>query len=82
MTTTTANAGPLRIGLVQMTATRDIDENVAAACGMIREAAAKGARYVQTPEVTTQMELDRERLFALIEPEQGNACLLYTSRCV
>ena len=75
MTTTTANAGPLRIGLVQMTATRDIDENVAAACGMIREAAAKGARYVQTPEVTTQMELDRERLFALIEPEQGNAAL-------
>lgn len=75
MTTTTANAGPLRIGLVQMTATRDIDENVAAACGMIREAAAKGARYVQTPEVTTLMELDRERLFALTEPEQGNAAL-------
>ena len=75
MTTPTANADPLRIGLVQMTATRDIDENVAAARDMIREAAAKGARYVQTPEVTTLMELDRERLFSLIGSEPGNAAL-------
>lgn len=75
MTTPSATAGPFRIGLVQMTATRDVDENVAAARAMIDEAAAKGARYVQTPEVTTLMELDRERLFAITEPEPGNAAL-------
>jgi predicted amidohydrolase len=67
--------GTLRAGLVQMTATRDIAANVAAVSALVREAAGKGARYVQTPEVTTLMELDRERLFSLVGPEAGNAAL-------
>ncbi len=35
----------------------------------MREAAAGGARYVQTPEMTNIMELDRTRLLAAIKPE-------------
>lgn len=70
-----ASSGALRVGLVQMTATRDLGRNISDASGFIREAAAKGARYVQTPEVTTLMELDRDRLLAITGPEQGNAAL-------
>jgi len=54
---------------------RTVAANVAAASALIREAAAGGADYVQTPEVTTLMELDRERLFAACQPEQGNEAL-------
>ena len=56
---------------------RDVQANLAAATALIEEAAAAGAQYVQTPEVTTLMELDRERLFAQIQPEAGNAALAH-----
>ena len=48
-----------RAGLVQMRSGRDVQANLAAATALIEEAAAAGAQYVQTPEVTTLMELDR-----------------------
>ena len=64
-----------RAGLVQMCSGRDVERNVRDATALIREAAAGGASYVQTPEVTTLMELDRERLFALTLPEPGNPSL-------
>lgn len=75
--TTASRTATFRAGLVQMCATRDPDRNVADATTLIREAASLGARYVQTPEVTTLMELDRNRLFSLIEPEDGNAALIH-----
>lgn len=71
----TGTATRLRAGLVQMTACRDVGANVATACALIRQAASEGATYVQTPEVTTLMELDRERLFAAIAPEARSAPL-------
>jgi deaminated glutathione amidase len=61
-----------RIGLVQMCTGRDVDRNVEDASALIREAAGKGAHYVQTPEITTLMEMDRARLFAALRPEEGN----------
>lgn len=64
-----------RAALVQMTATRDVADNVAMASELVREAAARGAHYVQTPEVTTLLELDRERLFKSVAPESGNTAL-------
>lgn len=64
-----------RAALVQMRSGRDIAVNVADACALIGKAAAGGAQYVQTPEVTTLMELDRERLFAQTGPEIGNTAL-------
>ncbi|MCH9765595.1 MAG: carbon-nitrogen hydrolase family protein [Alphaproteobacteria bacterium] len=64
-----------RAGLVQMCSGRDVDRNVKDAEALIREAAASGAQYVQTPEITTLMELERERLFAVVEPEPNNRAL-------
>jgi predicted amidohydrolase len=64
-----------RAGLVQMCAGRDVERNVADACALVREAAGKGARYVQTPEITTLMEMQRERLFAALRPEDGNPAI-------
>jgi deaminated glutathione amidase len=66
-----------RVGLVQMCTERDVEKNLADASALIREAAAQGAQYVQTPEVTTLMELDRARLFAAIRPEEGNPAVAH-----
>lgn len=64
-----------RVGLVQMCSGRDLSRNVRDATALIREAASGGADYIQTPEVTNLMELDRERLFAAAEPESNNTAL-------
>jgi predicted amidohydrolase len=64
-----------RAALVQLRSGRDVAKNVASATDLIREAKARGAAYVQTPENTTLMELDRERLRALTLPEAGNPSL-------
>ncbi len=58
-----------RVGLVQMCAGRPVVRNIAAATELIRAAARGGAQYVQTPEMTNILELDRERLLAAIKPE-------------
>ena len=67
--------GKFRAGLVQTCSGRSVEANVVAASELIRRAAAGGANYVQTPEVTTLMELDRERLFTSCQPEEGNKAL-------
>jgi deaminated glutathione amidase len=64
-----------RAGLVQMCSGRDVERNLADAAGLIREAAGKGAQYVQTPEITTLMEMERARLFAAVRPEEGNPAI-------
>jgi predicted amidohydrolase len=72
---TTDPSKSLRAGLVQMCSGRDVARNVRDATALIREAASGGASYIQTPEVTNLMELERERLFAAAQPEAGNAAL-------
>jgi len=64
-----------KAAIVQMRATRSIDENVAAVSDLIRGAASAGANYVQTPEMTNIIELNSSGLFGTIEPEQGNRAL-------
>ncbi len=49
--------------------------NVRDCVDLIANAAERGAHYVQTPEVTTLMETDRDRLFAAAEPEESNTAL-------
>lgn len=71
----TPSSNSFRAALVQMRSGRSVDANVEAACALIRDAAAAGAQYVQTPEVTTLMELDPARLFAHTRPEPGNPAL-------
>ena len=67
--------GVLRVGLVTMCATRDVDENVADATALVRQAAAQGATYIQTPEFTTLMEMQSTKLFAATKPEENNPAL-------
>jgi predicted amidohydrolase len=64
-----------RVGLVQMCSGRDVDRNVVSATDLIREAAKGGADYVQTPEMTTLMELERPRLLAAARPEEDDPAL-------
>lgn len=59
------------IGIVQMRSTTDMARNLKDATALVREAAAKGATYIQTPEVTNIFEPDKERLKAVaMSPEQ------------
>ncbi|ACL60781.1 carbon-nitrogen hydrolase family protein [Methylobacterium nodulans] len=56
---------------VQMRSGRDPAQNRDAAVAGLREAAARGAHYVQTPEMTSLLERSRESLFAKITvPEE------------
>jgi predicted amidohydrolase len=68
-------AGSFRVALVQMCSGREVDPNVARATELIREAASGGASYVQTPEMTTLMELERPRLLAAVRSEKDTAAL-------
>lgn len=60
---------PLRLAVIQARTTRDIDANVAWTVKQVREAARQGARYVQTPENTNCLELDKTRLMSLLDTE-------------
>jgi predicted amidohydrolase len=51
---------------------RGVEKNVEDASALVREAARQGATYIQTPEITTLMEMDRERLFATIRPQAAD----------
>ena len=62
-------ANTFRVGLVQMCSGRDVGKNITTAAELIRAAARGGAQYVQTPEMTNIMELDRPRLLAVVKPE-------------
>ncbi len=64
-----------RAAAVQMRSGRDVETNVAHATALIREARMAGASYVQTPEMTTFMERDRDRLFAAAGSEANAAAL-------
>jgi deaminated glutathione amidase len=70
-------AGSFRAGLVQMCTGRDVEKNLADAAALVREAVRQGAQYVQTPEITTLMETERDRLFAAVRPEEGNAAIAH-----
>ncbi|MEQ8824187.1 MAG: carbon-nitrogen hydrolase family protein [Filomicrobium sp.] len=65
----------LQVALVQMCSGRDPVRNTEDASRLIRAAADNGAQYIQTPEVTNVMEVDRTALFAAAEPEPENKAL-------
>ena len=67
--------GGFTAGLVQMRSGLSPRANLDAAARLIAEAANGGADYVQTPEMTNILEINRERLFATIVPEENDACL-------
>jgi predicted amidohydrolase len=55
-------------GLVQMRSGRSVRENVEQASRLIREAAGRGASYVQTPEMTTLLTRSRDELAEAADP--------------
>lgn len=73
------SARAFRAGLIQMCSGRDVSKNLADAADLVREAVGKGAHYVQTPEITALMELDRKRLFEVIRVEEENPAVSFFS---
>jgi deaminated glutathione amidase len=64
-----------RVALVQLRSGRTVAPNMEVAETLIRRAAKEGAVYVQTPENTSIMELETDRLLAAIETEDKSAPL-------
>ncbi|MGI9384428.1 MAG: carbon-nitrogen hydrolase family protein [Methyloligellaceae bacterium] len=64
-----------RAAVVQLRSGRDVQANLDAVEVALRRAAADGADLALTPETTTLLELRTKRLFASIEPEEGNSAL-------
>jgi deaminated glutathione amidase len=71
--------GKFRVGLVQMRSGRDVQDNLLEAEALIREAARRGAHYIQTPENTLLMEVEPARLFEKISDEEGTAGISHFS---
>jgi predicted amidohydrolase len=67
--------GALRVGLVQVTSSDDPAENLSVTESMVREAAAGGAQFVLTPEVTNIVSQSRARQRALLQTEDVDATL-------
>ncbi|GGI28016.1 carbon-nitrogen hydrolase family protein [Bradyrhizobium guangdongense] len=61
--------------MVQMRTGLLPEPSLAQATRLIREAAAKGADYVQTPEVSNMMQLNRKALFEHLQSEEDDASL-------
>lgn len=68
-------ARPFIAACAQMRSGRDPLANRDAAVALVREAAAQGAHYVQTPEMTSLVERSREALFEKIGPQERDPTL-------
>ena len=64
-----------RAALVQLRTSRNVIANIDAAAKFVREAKSLGADYVQTPEQTSLMELDRKSLFEHLVDEEHDPAL-------
>ena len=62
-----------KAGLVQLRSGVDETKNFAAASALIREAAAKGADFISTPEITNLFEPNRKEMLAKITTQKDNA---------
>ena len=58
-----------RIAALQMRSGQSVERNIAAFEALVREAAAKGAAYVQSPEMTGALMRDRAALRATLKPQ-------------
>jgi predicted amidohydrolase len=68
-------AATFKAALIQMRSSVMPAANIAEAVRMIGEAKAAGADYVQTPEMTNIMDVNRERFFATIQDEDADKSL-------
>src|SRR5262249_33875880 len=72
---TNTPASTFRVGLISMRSGRVPGDNLAALTKQLEQAKQGGADYVLTPEMTDVMEVDRERLFATLVPEEQDTTL-------
>ena len=75
MTAATGKSATFRVGLVQMRTGRTPQANLDTAAKLIGEAKGAGADYVQTPEMTNLMEVNREKFFGAIVEEDSDTGL-------
>ncbi len=68
-----------RVALVQMRSGRDVRDNLLEAEAFIRDAARKGAQFIQTPENTLLMETETARMFERIAPEEATEAIPHFS---
>ena len=61
----------MRVACLQMRSTTDLAENLATLEQMVGEAAAQGATYIQSPEMTSLIEKNPKLLLANIEADSG-----------
>jgi predicted amidohydrolase len=64
-----------RAACIQLCSSTDVSENIDAVERLTREAAARGAQYVQTPEMTNIVQRHRKALAASILPESGDPAI-------
>jgi predicted amidohydrolase len=65
----------IRVAAIQMRSGISVERNIDEAERLIREAAAAGARYCLTPEMTNILDRDRERLMASVAAEEEDTSL-------
>lgn len=65
----------LRAAVVQTNATDDVAHNIDRSTALIRQAAADGATFIQTPEVTNMIPATGDDLFRLIRDEKDDPAL-------
>ncbi len=75
MTGATGKNSTFRVGLIQMRTGRTPQLNVDAATKLIGEAKTAGVDYVQTPEMTNIMEVNREKFLVSIVAEENDTSL-------
>jgi deaminated glutathione amidase len=68
-------SAPFTAALVQMCTSLSPEASFRQAEALIREAAAQGADYVQTPEVSNLIQKNRKALFELLAPEAEDVSL-------
>jgi predicted amidohydrolase len=69
----------LPVGVVQMCSTRDVIRNLKDAASLIREAHARGALFIATPEMTNILDMDRERVRRSVGTEEADASVRFFS---
>ncbi|PWV98035.1 putative amidohydrolase [Hoeflea marina] len=70
----------LVVAAIQMCSGIDPANNIVVMERLVREAAARGASYVQTPEMTGAIQQDRKALFASLSTEEDDAVVRAASR--
>ena len=67
----------INAAVIQLRSGVEIEDNLEIAGGLIRQAAASGARFIATPEMTHILQRSPKRLFAAITTEEDDIGLKY-----